>query len=694
MRSKLKLLSASIAFFLLMSCKSFLGDSSLTINRDRGSPYKIRVAGFFELMDWLEGKRKTLPYTAASLRKEIYIENGNIKDAFVADSDEVFMRNLEDLKVLVSLQFPNDEADNIEKEMADFSHKLKTKLSFKFKADLVRAGFHTSWHPGKPYIFDIPKYFVTLSLLGYGVEIFSKDEIKKAINDLVELTSKNRSSNESLVKYDGNLGYYRYFDEDLERAVVSLTYLIMLDLEKFKGLVRETGHEASIFYDTNSMSSLSRVEPFDLLANMAGVFLNREDLETKKIRIVQDFVNSSLRRKFGIANETSEPFAAFKADDGIKILCEETEKGFKRSLVYDTILYRDLVNDHFTLPTSYECGGKYYNYSYQVKNAEKLKRPKPFSEVVNAADTLKVKTYVTLAKEIAPQYITAFKNLARFHGMKVVSDKTYNAREKFRSDIKEANIFVYAGHALAAYGLNIGSFTNRGILFEGVINGKKTQIELVIPNEGISLSVEKNELEDIYRERTLSNAPQDPLFVFVTSCNSESNVLMWPAIHRSAFSGQSISARRDLPYVIASNRSFATGSSYEIMSHVFYPIDVISMAASGKEIDDIYHYLNTKIYEDLLSEARTNFAGKAVINSVQFIQGLSKEVSKKIKQIRNGFSGTDEEVLEGYYYEDNERTFSPAYSYEKKYLDKSLSISGRALQIQSPEGKIMYSFDL
>ena len=141
---------------------------------------------------------------------------------------------------------------------------------------------------------------------------------------------------------------------------------------------------------------------------------------------------------------------------------------------------------------------------------------------------------------------------------------------------------------------------------------------------------------------------------------------------------------------------FDTSSSYEIISHVFYPIDVIDLATKGKSIDEINHYLANHEYEDLVKESkrRTNFLGKSVIMTGEFLVGTYNKAKNILSKIwKNNPAGSESEAFDDYGLV-LDKTFDPAYNLSDKYRENTLNIGGIRVEIKKPSGELVTFIDL
>jgi hypothetical protein len=676
-------------------------DSDIKLVKQENATFEEQLQGTLEILDWLEGRYKAFKFSADDLVVNLKLVNGKF-DFSEIGSNNFYRARFSEFYAIFYLNFPSkhreQESTSFQNKKLIITEKIISTLNYKERVSLILRGMNPTWIPGDEFKFDSARYQITSHFIENGVNIFGENEIQHALENLVLLVDKNKKNDLNLVQYNGEIGHYLYKNQDILEHVVVISYSLMTSFESTKQLLEKFDGSQEIFKDTNTMSPVSRVEFFDLISNMISTYYHRQSFESKKSKELNSFVAYSLKRLFGMNVPSQQPLLAYKKDEVLYTYCfNEPNNDDSRFISYFSYSPSDLFSKNFNEETKY-CDGKKFIIEKKWLKSERLSEPNSFSSIVNDTELFRVRVYVTLANEISPWYIRSFVAAAKMAGLKIKGNKVVNSKLHFSESLMNTDLLVYAGHVLTAFSLHIGSASNRSILFEGDLHGKKTEIEVVIPEHGPEEIISRNDLETYYRNRVLHREPHHPLFVFVTSCNSESNVLMWPAIHREALrNAPDLLTRKDLPYVIASDRSFGTDSTYEILSHIYYPLDVINLVAQGKEVGEINQYLLDREYSDLLGEAykRSGPIGKGVISSYTYISEALKSMKEHFakEDAKGQGHGTPKQRYQRYLENQAKSKFSPVYNFDEKHFDSTLSMGGVSLVIQDSDKKTIYRIE-
>lgn len=693
--------SCTIACFLFVttSCKTVDDQSQAKLVKAEGASVADKITGIVDIMNWLDGRNQVFSFPANNMRMKVPITNGNLDmNLFLESNDVINQAYLDEFYSVHYMNFPKSYDNNSGLEFSQIQESVSKTLidsfDYQTRVDLLVGAIDATWMPNRKYHYDLARSSTLNELNEGGFRLFSESETKNALESLLSMAKKNIELKGKYVRYNGQYGYYDYQNSELSIAVAVAAYNLLHYPKWTVEIVNKLNNKAEMLTETNTSSELSRVEPFDLISNMITTMLLRDVNVYAKKPELNKFVSSSMKKILKFDQPANESLLAVKHNADILSFCFQPPSTDKNPLISSDSI--DIVHT-LNRPegnSSKICDGKIYTSAISKEKQVSLNRPKAFSKVIAERETIRVKAYVTLAKEISPWYIRAFTSVAQLNGFHLKQNEIVSSREHFDSVLSESDLMIYAGHILSAYKLDIGTTKNRSLLFEGRSNGKDIELEIILPHEGASVALVKSDLTESYKKRLAARTVQDPLFVFVTSCFSENNTKLWPLIHRAALKSDSnIASRLDLPYVIASDRSFGTSNSLEILSHVFYPLDVINKIAAGEDVDDIYNYLLEKEYGSLVEEAydRVGPVGKIAIKSFENINKFRKGIQNFLKNKRNGKTpqqGHDlvKEAKEKF-------KFSPVYSFDEKTIDDTLNLGGAKL-IFSNDEKTIYEFSI
>jgi hypothetical protein len=151
----------------------------------------------------------------------------------------------------------------------------------------------------------------------------------------------------------------------------------------------------------------------------------------------------------------------------------------------------------------------------------------------------------------------------------------------------------------------VGTQKSNYIKFKKVFSseeGKKTvYLHLLLPeksNTGLdSLTYNVESLGDLYSKRRLNE--KEPLFLLNLSCGSVGTLTTWTFVYRNSIKDNKEKLYRefeekkgsDLPYIIGSERYFATDSTVALAKHIKYPLKTIEILASGGNTDRVMAFL-------------------------------------------------------------------------------------------------------
>ena len=285
-----------------------------------------------------------------------------------------------------------------------FLNKLYSGVSLEDRHRLLERGLNTKWTEGKPYKLDFASFYLLNSFLEGNLSLFSQEELEESLDEFIQKVELNFFQNLSLAKYNGNLGKHEFYDSSFQKLTDILAYFAYFEHQTFiRAVLKNEQAKRAFANETNTMSELSRVEAFDIIANRAGILLNRSKYTLSKDRDLQNFLNASLKNSLGMEQTSFSPIQAKKIDDGLEVYC--LNSNFKDSqLLFTSNIYQE--SGFLESKETFElCGNKEFKLRTVERKSQKLAMPKPFEDVVKVKSTLKVKTYLTLAKEISPNYM-------------------------------------------------------------------------------------------------------------------------------------------------------------------------------------------------------------------------------------------------------------------------------------------------
>lgn len=511
---------------------------------------------------------------------------------------------------------------------------------------------------------------------------FLADKVRKTTNVSEAFDYLARTSPFQNVRYEGISGVHFYLDDVYRAKVAGVAEHFMANDSEVGEYVKREGL-SRMFVDTNTAEELSRLEPIDLISNLMYRKLVGVDFVSSVGANSKNYLKEVVKYTVGLEEKLSHPVYIFPRKPDAEVpgfLCAYPDKdepvGFPLMSFLNSVEIGgglpDQVSDGDGSSSSWEvkkfvCADQ----RFTLKREDHLERPLKLPPEIDINDgyvdilmpySLTAELNDNLIK-LAKMYFRALKY--RLHSQKVDDVKAYVADQ-----ISSVDVLMPAGHSLASRDLSIG--TKKGKLLTFTRERKRGQkygarFKFLIPDiSSSSETINIEELASAYEERM--SVQENPLFVFVISCNSENNLRDWSLIYRRAM--ERVGGDKGmLPFVIASSRGFPTSNNIDIASSIFYPSDVADMLAKGMTPELVYKNLERRKYGSIAKELLKRI-GSAWLP-------FGNKSSKKGSGLGDIFKAPEVD------------TYSPVYNLSDEHREMTLKMSGKRYRLFQEETLIM-----